>query len=490
MKKAFLIIMLLAPIFVFAQTESDMLDYSTIYYQGTAKSAAMGNAMGAVGNDFSAIAINPASLGMFRKSSFIYTLGFNTIYSKSVYQNNNDFDINLKLKNNNIGLTWTQDINDGGLSSVSFALGINRLNDYSLNSFVNGDNANTSLVDAYFNEMANNNIGNSYDLEDYSYDILYPLYQTYIIDTIYSVGDYATWVPQGGLNQRRSVVKRGDAKEFTFSTGFNFNEKFFFGVSVNVPYFDKKTHSTYTETNLTSEYFKNWSQEEIVASSGAGINAKFGVIVFPAKWIRLGASFHSPTLYKVTDSWYTKTSSSMGSFNGYYETEVATSRYNVTTPYRFNASTAFIFGNFGMITADYEYVDYTFMRASGYDYTNLNNFIKDTYKSTSNFRIGTEWRWQTFAFRAGYAFYGSPYGIDNSNLRTNSYSCGFGYTYNRFTLDIAYVLSRRENAYDLYSQYSFYPAYYGDNNEFVDDTKVKETTNIHQMVISFKFRLD
>jgi len=75
-------------------------------------------------------------------------------------------------------------------------------------------------------------------------------------------------------------------------------------------------------------------------------------------------------------------------------------------------------------------------------------------------------------------------------MKTTSYSCGFGYTYHCFTLDAAYVFSQRKNSYDLYSQYSLYPAYYGENNEFVDDTKVKETTNINQVVISFKFRLD
>ena len=168
--------------------------------------------------------------------------------------------------------------------------------------------------------------------------------------------------------------------------------------------------------------------------------------------------------------------------------------YTVTTPYRLNASAAFIFGNYGMITGDYEFVDYSRMRASSSDfnYRNLNNFIKDNYSATSNIRIGTEWRWQTLAFRAGYALYGSPFGFGKEDLKTTSYSCGFGYTYHRFTLDAAYVLSQRKNSYDLYSQYTMYPAYYmASNNESVaDNTEIKETTNINQVVISFKFRLD
>ena len=74
----------------------------------------------------------------------------------------------------------------------------------------------------------------------------------------------------------------------------------------------------------------------------------------------------------------------------------------------------------------------------------------------------------------------------------DSYSCGFGFTYHIFTLDLAYVFSQRHNSYQLYEQYSEYPAYYQNQSGewLTDDTKVKETTNINQVVISFKFRLD
>jgi hypothetical protein len=67
-----------------------------------------------------------------------------------------------------------------------------------------------------------------------------------------------------------------------------------------------------------------------------------------------------------------------------------------------------------------------------------------------------------------------------------------GYTYHRFTIDAAYVFSQRQNSYNLYEQYSEFPALYENQNGdlVADDTKVKETTNINQVVISFKFRLD
>ena len=494
MKKLFLIIAILVPFITMAQDDSDMFDFSSIYYQGTAKSAAMGNAMGAVGSDFSAIAINPAGLGLFRKASFVYTPSFYSISTESVYQGSNNFDRDFKLHSNNIGLTWTQDINDGTLNTVSFALGINKLNNYAFESFASGDNMHTSLIDAYATELKENGITSPSALENFSPNLMYPLYQTYIIDTLTPEGCY-TFVPAGNINQEYGVSKRGTSKEFMFASGFNFNEKVFLGVSVGIPYIDRKVTKDYKESNLASnETFKNWNQTEYVSSSGCGINAKVGAIVYPARWIRLGVSASTPYLYKVTESWNTETYSSFNSGAFSYTSPTGTYTYTVTTPYRLNASAAFIFGNYGMITGDYEFVDYSRMRASSSDfnYRNLNNFIKDNYSATSNIRIGTEWRWQTLAFRAGYALYGSPFGFGKEDLKTTSYSCGFGYTYHRFTLDAAYVLSQRKNSYDLYSQYTTWPAYYlASNNEKVaDETEIKETTNINQVVISLKFRLD
>ena len=62
MKKLILTILTIMPLILSAQSLSDIYNYSSTRYQGTAKSIAMGNAIGAVGQDLSAIEINPAGL--------------------------------------------------------------------------------------------------------------------------------------------------------------------------------------------------------------------------------------------------------------------------------------------------------------------------------------------------------------------------------------------------------------------------------------------
>ena len=103
MKKLFLILLAILPFCSNSQSLYDVYNISTSYYQGTAKSMAMGNAMGAVGQDFSALSINPAGLGLFRKPTFTFTPSIITSYTKSQLNGNEAIDSKAKLSVNNFG---------------------------------------------------------------------------------------------------------------------------------------------------------------------------------------------------------------------------------------------------------------------------------------------------------------------------------------------------------------------------------------------------
>ena len=61
---------------IYAQTETEILNYSRLSYAGSARAAAMGGAFGALGGDISSWNLNPAAVGVFRKSSVTYTSGY------------------------------------------------------------------------------------------------------------------------------------------------------------------------------------------------------------------------------------------------------------------------------------------------------------------------------------------------------------------------------------------------------------------------------
>ncbi len=441
----------------------------------------MGNAMGAVGQDFSSISINPAGLGLFRKPTFTFTSAVNTTFTESKLNGTLATDSRANLSVNNIGYVG---INKSSDKVVNWAFGMNRTNNFNNQIFVDGYNDSNSLIDAYFAEIIDNEIYDKEELKYYSPTYIYPLYETYLIN-FEADGLLTTPVPAGGLRQLKGVTSWGGTNEWTVSTSINFSDKFFLGVSINMPQVSYKKISDYEETfeYNSREYY--WLQEEALATTGWGVNSKLGIIAYPCRWLRLGASFHTPTVYNLTDSWRTETYSHLDFGN--YEWNVPTSyfSYSLKSPWRVNGSAAFIFGNFGMITADYEYVDYSKIRISDYeyDYSEYNKFISETFKPTMNLRLGTEWRHHSICFRGGYSFYGSPYGIGNKDYRRNALSCGIGYTQHFLTIDFAYMYTLQNHSYNLYSQYT---SYY---NEVAADLIVNENTNIHSLVVTLRLKL-
>ena len=77
MKKSIVIVFLILGIadLLTAQTSSDALRYSRIFYSGTSRFQGMAGAFGATGADFSVIATNPAGLGLYRARGLARGMG-------------------------------------------------------------------------------------------------------------------------------------------------------------------------------------------------------------------------------------------------------------------------------------------------------------------------------------------------------------------------------------------------------------------------------
>jgi hypothetical protein len=182
------------------------------------------------------------------------------------------------------------------------------------------------------------------------------------------------------------------------------------------------------------------------------------VIAWPVEWLRLGAAFHTPTLYYgMQDSWRTTTESNLD--GPYYRKDSpdGTYEYDITTPYHAIGSAALIIKKSGTISVDYEYVDYSTARLGSVDdnFNDVNNAIRHNFSSSTNLRFGTEWRYSNLAFRGGYAIYGNPYTGDLDLGATKSISLGIGYQEEGFGLDFAYVHARTEQDYYLYSSENY-----------------------------------
>src|SRR4051812_43022565 len=110
----------------FAQDERDAFRLSYLQPQGTARSIGIGGALGSVGGDFTTLAVNPAGIGIYRRSEFTVSpsLMF-TNTSSNFTGNNSDDNSGSHFAISNLGLVLTN-VDDGkrngGWSSVSFGI--------------------------------------------------------------------------------------------------------------------------------------------------------------------------------------------------------------------------------------------------------------------------------------------------------------------------------------------------------------------------------
>jgi hypothetical protein len=461
MKRVLIIVLLIScTSTLFSQNSSDALRYSRILYNGSARFEGLGGAFGAVGADFSSIATNPAGLGLYNSSEITISPSFRMENSYSSYNMETNRDNKSNFGMDNLGLVFHiagNDKNTSGFKGFNVAFGMNRENNFNSRVFMEGTNNKNSLLTQYVNILNTSSGGLTPQMvnDQYPFDIALALNTNliYLKDTLNSI--YANDAPNGGVIQSKLIRTEGSINEFDFAFGANFNDRLYIGATIGIPVIRYYEHSQYREikTDTTIPYFKSMTFNQELETHGTGINLKIGLIYRPGDWIRIGAAIHTPTYYgNMRDSWNsdmtgeltfgTQTASSpLGSFD-----------YQLTTPFRAIGSIAFIIGKFGLVSGEYEYVNYSqsSFAATNTSFSDVNTDIKNKYKSPLNLRFGTEWRIQNFLVRGGFGYYGSPYqsGINSSEMVVAS--LGWGYRVKHFFLDMTYRWTQSKEDYYFY----------------------------------------
>jgi hypothetical protein len=441
-----------------AQNVDDALRYSQLFYGGTSRFMSMGGAFTAIGGDISSLSQNPAGLGVFRSSEITLSPQLAHIKTNAgFYGRTSDFlyDFNLSQA----GIVSNLISNESGLISLNLGYSFNKTNNLNQSIRIQGVNTNSSLADYW----ANSNDGVYYkDLTDAAgigFD-------AWVIDTITGSGGYSygTVFSNYGDNPpsiygqkvRRIITYDGYTGEHALSIGGNYNNKIFFGATLGISRLRFSSHYEHMETtdkNLLSG-FKDFVFTDHFENTGTGYSIKMGVIIKPVEMLRLGFAFHSPTWYRINESFYENISSNLATqvFNvdpQHYE-------YALATPFRVLAGAAVQVGKLGLLSADYEFADYSTARFSqtgdGYDYSEKNLEIKNTLKATHNVRLGGELRLSKLYLRGGFGYYGRAFqqGEDNENLDYTSISGGIGFREQRVSIDFGFTNYMYDQKYILY----------------------------------------
>lgn len=436
-----------------AQNEVQALRYSTYNPFGTARYAAQGGAIGALGGDFSSVYSNPAGLGFYRSSEFSFTPSLYQVNTTTDFQNNLSSDSRLKFNIGSLGFVGAKVFDKkNGFVQVSYALGYNTLANFNQRSSMRGINNSNSLLDD-FTWHANSGT--------YS-----PFYEELAFETSlmpYDEVEELYWhdmqIDGYGQQVYRQSEITGYIGEYSFSGAFNFSNLLYFGATFGIHAVRFNEDILHMETDYDNHVldFSEFRFREYNSTRGTGYTGRFGLILRPMQVIRIGATVHLPTYYSLTDekinlmnSYWDNTSSiedaSAESPNGIFD-------YKLQTPMRASLNASVILFRFATISAGYEYVDYT---ASRYDtnyevdFIMVNDDINQAFQVTHNLKAGAEFRFSNLYLRAGSQYLMSPYLDTRNDAYTMVYSGGLGLRTKGYYFDMSYTYGNTNQVYSLY----------------------------------------
>lgn len=474
----YIIILLLFSSPVWSQNLTDALRLSDYRLHGTARATAMGNAFGALGGDFTSTSINPAGIGLYRSSEFVFSarLGETDIDATYLGMKTNESKTNFTVPN--VGYVTTFNVprsNGSSLVSINLGIGYNRMNDFKKKSLVYGEDATSSMLDGFIVNADNNSWNDYYEALAFDANLIYdgikdPQTDEWIEepDGFYehdmqlypNTNDFENY-PHG---QRKSFSQKGSVDEYVFSVAANFNHKVYVGATLGIQdvYFKDRTSLREYDPDNSIPYFNDYIFDTYLKTTGTGINAKFGVIVKPVDELRLGLAIHTPTYYDLDDDFYNDMYGSFEDGNTEALSQYGEYDYDLQTPMKVIFSAAYVIGKAGLVSIDYEWVDYSNMEFDAdvdIDYINrTNEDIEEAFHSVGNLHIGGEYRVsEYFSLRGGFEYFPSPYkshAFDvkqpNGDADTYTYSAGVGWKAGGFFADLAYKHVDSKNYINLY----------------------------------------
>ena len=420
-----------------AQRWTDALNFSDNDYLGTARSVGMGNAMTAVGGDLGSLTFNPAGSAVASYSQFTITpgLSFSTVTAKGSLVDDagypNGFENSYRTRYGrmnipNFGVMMVYDTrNRSGLKRVSFGIVGNVTRDYTNRLRADGTNANTTLAgslasqaDGFSPEVLSGdfyakNIPSWETMAGYQSGIFGQLNGSYVglTESLWDNGDIRI---TDKIGQYYGLKRAGSKYDLLMNFGLDFNDRFYLGANLGLVTIDYRSDENRSEEAITGIDYGNGFQSLRMRSSirdvGSGVYLKVGFIARPTDGLRIGAAIQTPTLFDIREVYQLEGQSVANNKEMVKSSPKDEWFYRLKSPFRANVGVAYTIAKMALLSADYEYTDYSGMKLSPsfdeayyYDFSDQNLDIKDFTGAVHALRLGAEIKpAPQLALRVGY----------------------------------------------------------------------------------------
>ena len=354
MKKILLILLLaysLSPI-AYSQDVQRFAERGTI---GSARYVGIGGAMTAIGGDPSAAMVNPAGLGLYRRSEISVSIDETIDNTQQVGSNDTYQRTRFTAPQISAIWAWGNSQKQRGLVYNNFMFSLNRLANFNRDIVVKG--AGMGMVPTICN-ITNDEGGVSEEFlvnkpwDNVEIGWLSILgYEAYLIDPI----ENNKWKPAVDFTDGSlSISETGTSDQYTLSWAGNISNQWYIGIGLNIPTINYTKH-----TSLREENKQNSSSAELKSMfhvSGVGVSGSFGLIYRPIQALRIGASLQTPTIL----SFSRQSTGDMYSTIAGQKYEVLTPEsgvmdIDIASPLRTSVSVAGQLGKIGLIAVQYDY---------------------------------------------------------------------------------------------------------------------------------------
>lgn len=518
---------------------TDLAQLSQTHVFGTARVMGMGGAFTSLGADLSSMSLNPAGLGMYRRNEISLTplvpMAKASTAGTASWKGNSKSQFAFA----NVGVALNVfESSRSSLTSLTLGIGMNRIADFNSRysyktdtPYAGGSVWAPTIADIFGQQLGqagifpkNKNEGLEYAINPYYWPAALG-YNCYMI-SVDPEAENPTYVPDcigsnASILHYMDVVNSGSINEFTISAGANLNNIVYIGATIGIQSVHKATGVYYGEdyrydhgpaANSAGDLletqldYADLYQKSVL--DGSGVNFKLGVTVRPIESLRIGVAFHTPTYYSLERSYYGDITTQM--YNNAtekteinqdgtpYQDDMGSNSWCFTSPARLLFGISYTFGNFGLITVDYERDWYNGIRVKntpdGFEPypEEYKAEFKQAFQGTNTIRAGVEFKpLPTIALRvgAGYTdsmfknrehYYDSPL-----TYETRYITAGVGFNLSRYvTLDLAY-----QNVTDKQTKYRLFYSIENATGDFFTTTGLFDTkSKRHNVAMSLIFR--
>lgn len=461
------------PLGLSAQGVNDVLLWSPQHVHGTSRFNAMGGAFSALGGDMGALHVNPAAAGVFTKSEFSFTPGLGNTGIESSFYNNFELARSGRINMNNLGVLFVSELNNPNWKTLNIGVSYTRTNNFNENMVYEGEQSNHSFAQHLVNRansigpngtpISVDNLGNADPFQ------AFPAYQTYVIDYDNVAEEYYTVIEQNQpVTQRGEIQRTGRTSETMLSLGANYNDRVFIGVGLKLGSLVVQERFDFNESPENEEFLVSHNYRYDLEVRGSSFSASGGVIAWLTNFLRMGVSVQTPHFYVNNESFGTgMTSQLAGEYAAYaggttfsHSAGPFPNRYNFNTPWRFGGGLAGVLGKKALISADYDYIDFSTSSlgrnrrsASNYDYSAENDDISAVLRAAHHVRAGFEYRFFPVSVRAGYAYSQNPVNtlFSQANRDIHRISAGAGVRHKKVYFDAAFWYGFTNSEFTFYS---------------------------------------